>query len=143
MKKFWFWRENLNVVICLSRWSSLDFNFDIRENPTFKVIKYETPPSDENEKDKKDQFEPPVISELYIVSGNEVLQFFKDCGIQKGCGMSPQDVREVVRNYVNKNGLQNLNDKTVVNLDPVLAQAVLVKGENNVITIKWDKITSR
>ena len=26
----------MNIVICLSRWSSLDFNFDSRENPTFK-----------------------------------------------------------------------------------------------------------
>lgn len=31
----------------------------------------------------------------------------------------------------------------MVNLDPVLAQAVLVKGENNVVTFKWEKLHSR
>ena len=98
--------------------------------------------TEEKGKDKND-FEAPVINELYIVTGNDVAFFFKEVGINKGTGLSPQEVRELVRLYVNKNGLQNPTDKTIVNLDPVLAQAVLVKGENNVISFKWEKITSR
>ena len=81
----------------------------------------------ETEKPKK-EYEPPKIEELYIVTGNDVALFFKECGIAKGTGLSPQEVRECVRSYVNKNGLQSESDKSVVNLDPVLAQAVLVKG---------------
>ena len=109
----------------------------------YRVVKYDYPERESNPDDQKKGFEPPIINELYIVTGNEVAQFFKDSGINKGCGLSPQEVREVVRNYVNKNELQNLNEKSVINLDPVLAQAVLTKNENNVFTIKWDKVTSR
>lgn len=63
--------------------------------------------------------------------------------VNKGCGLTAQDVRECVRNYVTENGLQHPEDKTIVNLDPVLAQAVLVKGENNVVTFKWEKLHGR
>ena len=107
----------------------------------FKVVKYDKPVTSDNQ--TEDEFVPPTITELYLVSGNDVILFFKECGVAKGTGMTPQDVRECIRNYVNKNELQNLNDKSIVNLDPVLAQAVLVKGENNVVTMKWDKLTSR
>lgn len=112
----------------------------------YRVIKYEKVENDEiNGGSKKNvqEFQPPIIEELYIVTGNEVALFFKDCQVPKGSGLSPQQVRELIRSYVNKNQLQNPDDKTIINLDPVLAQAVLVKGENNVLTFKWDKITSR
>ena len=108
----------------------------------FKVVKYDRPVTDDQSK-VQDEFEPPIITELYLVSGNDVLNFFKELKIAKGTGMTPQDVRECIRNYVNQNELQNKDDKSIVNLDPVLAQAVLVKGENNVVTMKWDKLTSR
>ena len=108
----------------------------------FKVVKYDRPVTDDGSK-VQDEFEPPIITELYLVSGQDVMLFFKELGIAKGTGMTPQDVRECIRNYVNKNELQNVKDKSIVNLDPVLAQAVLVKGENNVVTMKWDKLTSR
>ena len=100
------------------------------------------PENEESGKDKN-EFAPPVIDELYIVTGNEVALFFKECGINKGTALSPPEIRELVKTYVKKNGLQNEREGSMVNLDPVLAQAVLVKGENNVITIKWEKITSR
>ena len=52
-------------------------------------------------------------------------------------------MREFVKEYVKREGLQNKEDPSVINLDPVLAEVVLVKGENTVYTIKWDKVTSR
>ena len=57
--------------------------------------------------------------------------------------MTAQDVRECVRNYVTENELQHPKDKSIINLDPVIAEAVLVKGENNVVTFRWDKLHSR
>ena len=81
--------------------------------------------------------------ELFIVNGSDVAPFFKACKVQKGCGMTGQDVRECVRNYVTENELQHPKDKSLINLDPVIAQAVLVKGENNVVTFRWDKLNSR
>ena len=72
--------------------------------------------------------------ELFIVNGSDVAPFFKACKVQKGCGMTGQDVRECVRNYVTENELQHPKDKSLINLDPVIAQAILVKGENNVVT---------
>ena len=57
--------------------------------------------------------------------------------------MTGQDVRECVRNYVTENELQHPKDKSLINLDPVIAQAILVKGENNVVTFRWDKLNSR
>ena len=115
-----------------------------QEHPTlinYRVVKYQQAPKEANKKDL--DFEPPKIEEIYIVSGNDVALFFKECGLSKGQGLSPQDVRECVRSYVSKNQLQNSEDKSIVNLDPVLAQAVLVKGENNVVTFRWEKMTSR
>ena len=44
---------------------------------------------------------------------------------------------------MNKEKLQHPNDPTIINLDPVIAEVVLVKGENLVVTFRWDKLTSR
>ena len=107
----------------------------------FKVVKYDKPVSSDNQ--NGNELEAPIITELYLVSGNDVVSFFKECGVAKGTGMTPQDVHECISNYVNKNKLQNINDEFIVNLDPVLAQAVKVKGESNVVTMKWDEVTSR
>ena len=110
----------------------------------YRVVKYETVPDDSKATNgDKEEFEPPVITELYIVNGGDVAEFFKACKINKGCGMTSQEVRECVREYVNQNGLQHPTDKTIINLDPVIAHAVLVKGENNVLTFRWDKLHSR
>lgn len=114
-----------------------------REHPQiveFKATPISRPENSPNE--AKNGYQPPVINELYIVTGNEVALFFKEVGVPKGTGLSPQDVRELIRKYVAKNDMQNKDDPKLINLDPILAQAALVKGEND-LTIKWDKITSR
>jgi translation initiation factor 2D len=108
---------------------------------TYRVVKYDVP--EHETVVKKDQYSPPVITELNIVTGGDVAGFFKACKVNKGCGLTTQEVRECVRSYVNENGLQHPADKTIVTLDPVLAEAVLVKGENNVLTFKWEKLHGR
>ena len=69
--------------------------------------------------------------------------FFSKCGQKKGDGLTSAEVRECVRDYVNKENLQHPTDPTIINLDPVIAEVVLVKGENLVVTFRWDKLTSR
>lgn len=91
-------------------------------------------------------YEPPTITDLFVVGGQTV-QFFKATGGRghsKGSGLTGAEVREVVKKYVAENGLQDEADKSVVKLDPVLASAVLApRGENDVERLKWDKLISR
>ena len=63
--------------------------------------------------------------------------------MRKGDGLTSAEVREYVRGYVNKENLQHPTDSSIINLDPVIAEVVLVKGENTVVTFRWDKLTSR
>ena len=63
--------------------------------------------------------------------------------MRKGDGLTSAEVRECVRDYVNKENLQHPTDSSIINLDPVIAEVVLVKGENTVVTFRWDKLTSR
>ena len=63
--------------------------------------------------------------------------------MRKGDGLTSAEVREYVRAYVNKENLQHPTDSSIINLDPVIAEVVLVKGENTVVTFRWDKLTSR
>ena len=63
--------------------------------------------------------------------------------MKKGDGLTAAEVRECVRQYVNEEKLQHPTDPTIINLDPVIAEVVLVKGENLVVTFRWDKLTSR
>merc|ERR1712020_827136 len=53
------------------------------------------------------------------------------------------EIREYVRQYVSQENLQHPTDPSIINLDPILADAVLVKGENLIVTFRWDKLTSR
>ena len=69
--------------------------------------------------------------------------FFSKCGKRKGDGLTGSEVRECVRDYVCQEKLQHPTDPTIINLDPIIAEAVLVKGENLVVTFRWDKLTSR
>ena len=89
-------------------------------------------------------YEPPKITDLFVVGGQTVL-FFKEAGRHaKGSGLTGTEVREVVKGYVAANGLQDEADRSVVRLDPVLASAVLApKGEHDVVQLKWDKLISR
>ena len=58
----------------------------------------------------------------------------------KGKGLTSVEVRELVKEYVKRENLQNKEDPSVINLDPLLAEVVLVKGENTVYTIRSDRI---
>ena len=61
---------------------------------------------------------------------------FQEFGVTKGKGLTSVEVRELVKEYVKREGLQNKEDPSVINLDPLLAEVVLVKGENTVYTIR-------
>ena len=50
--------------------------------------------------------------------------------------MTSLEVREYIKAYVKREGLQNQQDSSVINLDPVLADAVLNKGENALTTFR-------
>ena len=54
----------------------------------------------------------------------------------KGKGLTSVEVRELVKEYVKRESLQNKEDPSVINLDPLLVEVVLVKGENTVYTIR-------
>ncbi len=107
----------------------------------FKVVKYDNPDAEGGNGEQ--EFKPPVVTELYIVTGNEVAKFFKAVKVPKGTGLDAQEVKTLIRNYVYDNNLTIPDNQKQVNLDPILAEAVLVKGENNVVTFDWSKLHSR
>ncbi|KAK7068948.1 Eukaryotic translation initiation factor 2D [Halocaridina rubra] len=86
-------------------------------------------------------FVPPVIEELYQVSG-DTIQFYKANGLSKGDALSTADVRRIVTEYIKKKGLQKDGDK-VVTLDKLLHEAVVNKKEGFKETLRWDEIFSR
>ena len=118
--------------------SSIDYEHE--KVTSFRTIKIEPKDDDSNETPAK--FKPPIVTELNIVTA-QVASFFKECKVAKGAGITSVDVRECVKVYVKQEGLQNAEDPSVVNLDPLLAEVVLIKGENAITSFRWDKITSR
>ena len=120
----------------------------IQSHRVVKVIRVEETKSDEEDEAEvlpcDRPYEPPQIVELFLVSGQTV-QFFKEAaGLSKGKGLTGAEVREVLKKYVAENELQNAREKSYVNLDPILASAVLAaKGENDVERLRWDELTSR
>ena len=119
--------------------ASIDYNHE--KVSCFRPVKIQAPESSKQDNDDN-QFVPPVITELYLVTA-QVSNFFSKCGMRKGDGLTSAEVRECIRDYVNKENLQHPTDSSIINLDPVIAEAVLVKGENLVVTFRWDKLTSR
>lgn len=105
-----------------------------------KVVKDEEPEEEVLPCDMK--YEPPEITELFIVSG-PVQAIFKPLGIPKGRGLTGPQVRDEVKRYVLENDLQDPEQKGLVKLNPELAGVVLGKGENNVFSLKWDDLHSR
>ena len=89
-------------------------------------------------------YEPPKITDLFVVGGQTILFFKAAGGHAKGSGLTGPEVREVVKKYVTEEGLQDEREGSMVKLDPVLASAVLApKGEHDVVRLKWDKLISR
>lgn len=100
-------------------------NFDHPKIATFRVVKYDDVTTTSNV-DKSATFEPPVVTELRIVSG-DVAKFFRACGFSKGDALSMTQVRDCVRDFVEKKNLQNVQDPKLVNMsDVLLAEAALV-----------------
>jgi len=120
---------------------SVDFNHD--RLTSFRTVKIEPKESStEGGSGASKKKTPPTVIELNLVTA-AVVNFFKEFGVTKGKGLTSVEVRELVKEYVKREGLQNKEDPSVINLDPLLAEVVLVKGENTVYTIRWDKVTSR
>ncbi|TRY72572.1 hypothetical protein TCAL_00197 [Tigriopus californicus] len=105
-----------------------------------KVVKDEEPEEEVLPCDMK--YEPPEITELFIVSG-PVQAIFKPLGIPKGRGLTGPQVREEVKRYVLENDMQDPERKSLVKLNPEMAGVVLGKGENGVFSLKWDDLHSR
>ena len=116
-------------------------NYDHEKIISFKAVKIEKPEEEPSET-AANSYNPPAVTEVNFITA-QVAGFFRDCGRSKGAPLTSLEVRECVKEYVKKEGLQNQEDPSIINLDPVLAEAVLVKGENGVFTIRWDKVTSR
>jgi len=87
-------------------------------------------------------YEPPQITELRMVNAT-VSKLFSLVGVAKGDGLLTGEVREHLVKYIKDNELQHTDNKAMVRLDPILAEIVLRKGENNVLDMKWDEINSR
>ena len=117
-------------------------NFEHEKLASFRVIKYDDTAAAVANANKSASFEPPVVTELRIVSG-DVAKFFRACGYAKGDGLTMTQVRDAVKNFVEQNKLQNQQDPKLVNITNVtLGEAVLVIGlksafisPNHLITI--------
>jgi len=99
--------------------------FDHPKLESFRFIKY-TDTATTSCVEKSDSFEPPVVTELKIVSG-DVAKFFRACGFNKGDALTLMQVRDCIRDFVEKNNLQNTDDPKLVNIcNSDLGEAVLV-----------------
>lgn len=83
-------------------------------------------------------YEPPKIVELFTVTAN-VLKLFKTANIGKGIGLTAQEVRHVLTEYVKTNELKS-DTPGMVRLDELLAEVVLAKGDNSCKELKWEEL---
>jgi len=125
--------------------SIMSVNLEHDDIKHFRVVKYqqvEEPMVEETVLPCDKDYEPPKIVELRTVNSN-VMKLFSCLGIAKGEGLTGSQVQKLLVRYVKENELQDLNNKAQVKLDPVLAGLVLGKGENDVLTMKWDELNQR
>lgn len=115
-------------------------DYEHEEIKYFRVDKHETTAKPAAVSDKK-VFTPPVIEELYQVSG-DTLPFFRSMGLSKGDVLTTQEIRTVVTDYIKKHNLQVQGQKTV-NLNPLLHETVVNRKEGFKETLRWDEIFSR
>jgi len=89
------------------------------------------------------EFYPPVIQELKVISG-DCSKFFKACGVPKG-GITATEARAHIKNYIDSRHLQCEDNPKMVNLsDALLTDVVLVKGEEGKISsMPWENVYSR
>jgi len=88
------------------------------------------------------KYQPPKITELHSVTAN-VLKVFKLYNYQKGDFLTAQDIKRIIVEYAKSNGLQVESNKVLVKLDPILAEIVLGRDENNIIEMKYEDIHKR
>jgi len=120
---------------------SVDYDHEMVQN--YRVVKHIKPDTNNVEQeepilpcDKK--YEPPVIVELYTVTAN-VLKLFKTANISKGTGMTTQEIRQVLTDYVKANQLKSSSPGMVV-LDELLGDIVMAKGDNGSKELRWEEL---
>jgi len=118
---------------------SVDYDHELVTN--FRVVKHAKEEPEEVEPevlpcDKK--YEPPKIVELYTVTAH-VLKLFKTANIGKGTGVTAQEVKQVLTEYVKTNQLRS-DTPGMVRLDELLAELVLAKGDNGSKEMKWEEL---
>ncbi|XP_064605248.1 eukaryotic translation initiation factor 2D-like [Liolophura sinensis] len=100
-------------------------------------------PDAEGSKSSGDEgFQPPCIQEMYSVT-SVMLPVFRPAGYSKGSALSSTDVRAVITDYVKANDLQVQDKKSVVQIDPIIGDVVLDKGEVNTTHMTWEELLSR
>ncbi|CAG2210795.1 EIF2D [Mytilus edulis] len=88
------------------------------------------------------EFVLPKLTEMYSVT-SAVLPLFKPNGLRKGSAVAMTDIRSYIDEYVRSNNLQSDSKKSQVQLDPIIADIVLTKGENNVTHLSWEELFKR
>eukprot|EP00090_Calanus_glacialis_P008779 TRINITY_DN17125_c0_g1_i2.p1 TRINITY_DN17125_c0_g1~~TRINITY_DN17125_c0_g1_i2.p1 ORF type:complete len:597 (-),score=222.65 TRINITY_DN17125_c0_g1_i2:88-1878(-) len=123
--------------------SIMSVDYEHEQVKFFRVMKHAKPEVEEAEPeatvlpcDKK--YEPPKIVELYTVTAN-VLKLFKTANIGKGKGLTAQEVRQVLTEYVKANQLKS-DTPGMVRLDELLAEVVMAKGDNSSKEMKWEDL---
>ena len=116
---------------------SVDYDHEMIRS--YRVVKYEAIPN--NEKDANNDasicdknYEPPVIVELFAVTAN-VLKLFKTADIGKGTGLTVQQVRQILTNYVKDNDLKSEVGE-FVKLDPLLGDLISGKSDK----ASWEEL---
>ncbi|CAC5398901.1 EIF2D [Mytilus coruscus] len=88
------------------------------------------------------EFVLPKLTEMYSVT-SAVLPLFKPNGQRKGSAVAMTDIRSYIDEYVRSNNLQSESKKSQVQLDPIIADIVLTKGENNITHLSWEDLFKR
>ena len=106
-----------------------------------KVVKLEKPEVEPEPEmsvcDRK--YEPPIIVELFMVTA-AVVKLFRIANIGKGAALTAQEVRQVVVDYVKEKDLQSGQQRGKVQLDELLAEVVLAKGDNGSACMTWEEL---
>ena len=114
---------------------SIDYDHELVRG--HRVIKQEKKEEDGEEVGSSvcdSKYEPPVIVELYAVTAH-VLKLFKTQDIAKGTGLTVQEVKKVLTNYVKTNNLRS-EVGGFVKLDDLLREVVSCKSE----TMSWEDL---
>lgn len=93
---------------------------------------------DSSEHTVQESYKFPEVVELFTVTA-QVRSIFEACNIRKGEAVTPNKVREVLRDYVKLNSLQNENNPREVTLDPVLSNCLLNRNDMRT-TMSWEQL---